>query len=84
MQAQQANYEVLLTILEDVYSFMTEGTKLSAVYNKCLEMVKDKKPSWVASFPKNIGFGEMFSVSGLTWISLKPVSSIDNVSTIKD
>ena len=37
---------------------MSEGTKLSAVYNKCVEMVKEKEPGWLSTFPKNIGFGK--------------------------
>ena len=58
-QKQQQNYEVLLEIVDKVYSTMTEDTKLSTVYNKCLEFVKEKRPEWLNNFPKNIGFGKL-------------------------
>ena len=44
--------------MEKVYTIMTENTKLSTVYNKCVEFVKEKRPDWLTNFPKNIGFGE--------------------------
>jgi nucleosome binding factor SPN SPT16 subunit len=56
-QKQQKNYEQLLEIVEKVYTTMTENTKLSTVYNKCVELVKEKRPDWLDNFPKNIGFG---------------------------
>ncbi|KAL5252216.1 hypothetical protein ACHWQZ_G015116 [Mnemiopsis leidyi] len=56
-EKQQQNYETLLEIVEKVYTIMTENTKLSTVYNKCVEFVKEKRPDWLTNFPKNIGFG---------------------------
>lgn len=61
-QKQQKSYETLLEIVEKVYAIMTEDTKLSTVYNKCVEYIKEKRPEWLNNFPKNIGFGKSLNI----------------------
>lgn len=53
---QKKNYEFLLWIVDEIINRLSDGTVLSDLYNRIVDLVKQKKPDLVDKLTKNFGF----------------------------
>ena len=54
-QEHQANYNILLSVLDTVVEKLQDGVKLCDVYNAALSYIKENKSELQGNFVKSIG-----------------------------